>query len=513
MVPNFYRFFAGYFILITALLSISCQTDKLQVPHHYTNTKEQVRIYPDYTDITIPSNIAPLNFSIQSDADEYLVALYGEDGESVLAESDAEQVISFDENEWHDLLCKNQGNMLTVQIYAHSEDDAWIRYPDIKWYVAEEPIDSFLSYRLIEPGYELYRQVGLYQRNLTSFDERVIYENNRTFDNQDNHCVNCHNYQNYQTDRMLFHVRAAHGGTVLATEKGIQKITIKHDSILSSGVYPTWHPEKNLVVFSTNMTGQLFHVKYKEKVEVLDEASDLIFYDVERNKVRTILKTKEALETFPCWSADGTRLYYCEARPERLATLPDSLHQAFITNHYDSIYYNIMSMDFDERQAVFSQPQTVVDCASHHKSASVPRVSPDGRYLLFTMADYGQFHIWHKSADLWVKDMQQDTLYALQATNSADVDSYHTWSSNGRWIVFSSRRDDGNYTRVYIAYFDTKGQGHKAFILPQEDPMHNLLLLKSYNVPELTKNAVQWDSDAFEKAIYEQSGKPAVYTE
>lgn len=508
MVHYVYRFFLGIISVTGVLLITSCKAERPQVPEHYTRTTEQVLIYPDYSDITIPPNIAPLNFMLKNDAEKCLVGLYGQDGDSLIVQSDAECMISFDKLAWRNLLTSNQGKVLTVQLYTFAQDK-WTRYPDLKWKVANEPIDSFLSYRLIEPGYELYRQIGLYQRDLTCFDERVIYENNRVFDNEDNHCVNCHNYQNYQTDRMLFHVRAAHGGTMLATEKGIQKITIKHDSILSAGVYPTWHPTKELVVFSTNLTGQLFHMKHKEKVEVLDEASDLIFYDVAANKVRNILRTKEAFETFPCWSADGTRLYYCEARPERLATLPDSLRQRYVTSHYDSLYYNIMAMDFDDEQMTFSQPKLVVDCASQHKSASVPRVSPDGRYLLFTMADYGQFHIWHKSADLWVKDLQRDSVYALCQTNSMDVDSYHTWSSNGRWIVFSSRRDDGNYTRVYIAYFDEHGQGHKAFLLPQENPMHNILLLKSYNVPELTKNAVQWDSNEFKTAIYEQKGKLA----
>lgn len=506
MQRYFYNIYARVFYMIMTLLVSSCRTDELKIPEHYKTVVDAAQMYPDYSNIIIPPNIAPLNFSLKDDAQLFLVALHGESGEPQLVRSDSEHVIAFNEEDWKKMLQENQGKKLTVELYACSNGD-WIRYPDISWIVANEPIDSFLSYRLIEPGYELYRQLGLYQRNLTNFDEQVIYENNRVYDDQNNHCINCHNYQNYQTDRMLFHVRAAHGGTILATEDGIEKITIKHDSILSAGVYPTWHPNKNYVVFSTNQTGQLFHMMHKEKVEVLDEASDLIFYNVDKNEVHNIMKTQDVLETFPCWSADGKQLYYCVAAPKQLKTLPDSLRQAFVTGHYDSLYYNIMTMDFDEKQIRFSQPKLVVDCASLNKSASVPRVSPDGRYLLFTLADYGQFHIWHKSADLWVKDMQYDTVYALRQTNSGDVDSYHTWSSNGRWIVFSSRRDDGNYTRVYIAYFDESGQGHKAFLLPQENPMQNIMLLKSYNVPELTRNAVKWDASAFRKAIYEQKGK------
>lgn len=500
------RFKGSLILLLTSFFVVSCGTRELKVPEHYVACNDRARLYPDYADITIPPNIAPLNFMIDGSDVSYLVSLSGETGEPLIVQADAERIVTFDETRWHDLLRQNIGKILTMQIYAEQED-GWVRYRDARLMVAEEAIDSFLSYRLIEPGYELYRQVGLYQRNLTSFDERIIYENNRLYDNENNHCVNCHNYQNYRTDNMLFHVRANHGGTVLATKKRIEKIIIKHDSILSAGVYPTWHPYKNLIVFSTNLTGQLFHIHYPEKVEVLDESSDLIFYDVDKNEVHNIKRTTEAFETFPCWSPDGKHLFYCEARMDALISLPDSLRQAFVTNHYDSLFYNIMVMDFDEDCQAFGEPRMVVDCASVCKSASVPRVSPDGKFLLYTRANYGQFHIWHKSADLWVKDLQRDTIYALSQTNSKDVDSYHTWSSNGRWIVFSSRRGDGNYTRVYIAYFDKYGQGHKAFLLPQEDPLQNVLLLKSYNVPELTQNALQWNPADFKNVIYRQQGK------
>ncbi len=100
-------------------------------------------------------------------------------------------------------------------------------------------------------------------------------------------------------------------------------------------------------------------------------------------------------------------------------------------------------------------------------------------------------------------------MYALAEANSPTVDSYHTWSSNGRWIVFSTRRMDHNYTRPFIAYFDAEGHAHKAFCLPQHDPEHNILLLKSYNVPELTRDALRTTHSQLRKEIYESDGEKA----
>lgn len=169
-----------------------------------------------------------------------------------------------------------------------------------------------------------------------------------------------------------------------------------------------------------------------------------------------------------------------------------------------------MSMTFDETNRRFGPPVVEMNCADMGLSASVPRISPDGRYLLFTLGQFGQFHIWHHSSDLFVKDLLTGNIYPLTATNSSNADSYHTWSSNGRWIVFSSRRDDGSYTRPYIAYFDRKGKGHKAFLLPQEDPEQNLLLMKSYNVPELTKTAVKTTPEEFKKVVYDDASSEGV---
>lgn len=498
---------------LLALLTLAGCSPNIQVPDIYTQLEERAALYPDYTDIIIPPNIAPLNFLVRdAAAREFVADIQGTCG-NLLAAAGADGKMSMDSTAWRQLLEQHRGQTLQVNLYG-LRANGWVKYRSHPLTVAAEPIDAYLSYRLIEPGYEYYRQLGLYQRNVTNFDVTTIYENNRVHETDHNHCINCHNYQNYNARQMLFHVRGKHGGTLLARDGNVEKIQIKHDSILTAGVYPSWHPTLPLVAFSTNQTGQAFHMKHAEKIEVLDEGSDLLLYDAENNTVKTILRGEEQLETFPCWHPAGDRLYYCTARRPDMTDIPDSMHTRYLLNHYDSLKYDIRCLPFDIRERRFGTPETVVDCAGEGRSASVPRISPDGRFLLYTLGDYGQFHIWHKSADLWVKNLQTaDEPYPLKATNSPEADSYHTWSSNGRWIVFASRRGDKNYSRVYIAYFDKDGQGHKAFLLPQEDPEQNIVLLKSYNVPELTRNAVDPLKDTFRETIYNTEGTPIRFLE
>ncbi len=486
-------------------MAAACGDKVREVPANFEERKEQAAIYPDYKDITVPENIAPLNFMTEG-SEGLVVTLKGRHGDAITASGTDR--IDMDTTEWRNLLKANAGGDIEVTVYTQ-EKGQWYRHATHRLTVAE-PIDPYLTYRLIEPGYELYRQLGIYQRCLENFTQKTVYENNRTYDDNDNHCINCHNFQNYSTDRMLFHVRANHGGTIMIEGDKARKIQIKNPNILAAGVYPSWHPKKNLVCFSTNKTGQTFHMYHPEKIEVVDTDSDLLLYDADRNEVRNLLCT-DYFETFPCWNPDGDKLYFCAAHIPQLAEVPDSMRAQAITGNYSRIHYNLMCMDYDAERDSFGTPHTVVDAAAAGRSITFPRVSPDGRYVLYAEADYGQFHIWHKSSDLWVKDIETDTCYALTEANSDDVDSYHTWSSNGRWIVFSTRRMDGNYTRPFIAYFDKEGQARKAFCLPQRDPEHNILLMKSYNVPELSRNAVQVSESTLHEVIYRTDGDTATY--
>ena len=181
--------------------------------------------------------------------------------------------------------------------------------------------------------------------------------------------------------------------------------------------------------------------------------------------------------------------------------VPDSLAADTILRYYRSVRYDIKALSFDPETRTFGQPEMVEECSAAGKSAAVPRVSPDGRYVLYALADFGQFHIWHQDSDLWIKDLATGEARPLVEANSESVESYHGWSSNGRWIVFASRRLDKNYSRVFIAYFDKDGRAHKAFVLPQENPDHDIMLMKSYNVPELSRSRVSISPQQFRDVI------------
>lgn len=456
-----------------AALLLACGTD---VPADAVSTGRDAATWPCYDGTAIPCNIAPLNFEITDEADGYVARLHAGSDELTLSGP----FIDIPVGDWHALLQRHKGDSLHIDIYER-KDGQWGRMNPMALYITPDTIDPYLVYRLIEPSYVSFEQLTINERNLTNFDTRVIYDNMANSRGDDGQCVNCHSFQAYnRTGRMQMHFRLAHGGTLVMQGHDIRKVNMKSGTAISSGVYPSWHPSLPLIAYSLNTTGQNFNTRDRQKVEVLDEASDVILYDVERGTTAYVAHDPDELETFPYWSPDGRSLYYCTAHFEYQTEQPDRE----LASRYKEIKYSIVRRPFDPSTRQFGQADTVVSAAATGQSATLPRPSPDGRYLLFTMAPYGNFHIWHPLADLYLKDLRSGEVRPLTEVNSPDVESYHAWSSSGRWIVVSSRRDDGSYTRPYFAWFDHEGRAHKPFLLPQRRQGYYQQLYKSFNIPE-----------------------------
>ena len=487
--------------VIVATMLVACGH---KIPEHFWEKNELPNIYPDYTNVTVPINIAPLTFQIDGKADD-VVARLSVGKEEVICGG---LQIQPDADDWRRLAdMAAKGDSIKVEVYVE-QNGSWTRFKPFNIYVSPDSIDSYISYRLIPPSYVTYEELTINQRCLENYDESVIYDNLLCSEGAKGQCINCHNYQQYNPERMQFHARQNMGGTVIAYDGTVKKINMRNDSILSAGVYPTWHPWLPFIVYSTNMTGQIFHSVNPNKIEVFDSESDLIAYDVNKNEVTNIENDPAEMECFPFWAPDGKTLYYCSAHFEYSDTVTDK-GKEFVA-HTQEAKYNLYKKSFDPETMQFGPRELVFAADSIDKSATLPRVSPDGRYLMFTVAKYGVFHIWHHDAELWIMDLQTGVARNMEEINSPDTESYHSWSSNGRWVMFCSRRYDANYTRPFIAHVDANGRGSKPFELPCANPDHHRQLLKSYNVPEFMRGPVTIKPQKFAD-VMKQEATPVKY--
>jgi Tol biopolymer transport system component len=441
------------------------------------------RIRPDYSQTVIPPNIAPLNFLVDEPGTDYRVRVRSPDGGVIdVASRTPEIVIPL--SRWRRLLRDNRGRKLFFDVYVRRADGQWTRFEPIQNTIAEADIDSYLFYRLIKPIYIIRKNVAIYQRDLRTYEESVVVSN-RSFTGG---CINCHTFAPRHPDRMILQCRGSEeapdwSGMIVVGQGKVSKVDTRalvrnresgRGRITESrAAYTAWHPDGRVAAFSANFISQFFHT-VGENRDVFDGQSDLALYHADSNTVTTTpdISKPDRLETFPTWSPDGRYLYFCSTDP-----LP--IHR------YKEVRYDLMRIRYESDSGRWGEVEPVLLAEDTGLSITEPRVSPDGRWLLFCMSAYGAFPAFQPSSDLYLLDLETRQYHRL-AVNSPLCESWHCWSSNSRWIAFASKRRDGVFARIYFSYIDEAGRAHKPLLLPQKDPSFYDRFIKTYNVPELS---------------------------
>jgi hypothetical protein len=443
-------------------------------------------IKPDYTDITIPPNIAPLQFSLQDSCSACVVEIASVNGSPITLWG-KKGTVRIDAAAWKRLLSENAGKPLRVTIYTRGDRGTWRRYSTIQNTIAAEPIDHYCTYRLISFQYSYTSDILECQRDLTSFNESVLVntQNSRL------ECVNCHTPMNNDPSRFVLQSRS--------NTYGSETLIADGDSIatLSSKLgYTAWHPGGNYIAFSVYKVQQYFHAVGKQFIDAYDNNSCIVIYDVANRKLVSVpqLNQQDVLETWPAWSPDGHYLYFCSS------PVPWSDYSKEPPDNFNKTKYSLLRIAYDVDQNIWGTVDTVLTPRQTGLSITQPKLSPDNRFCLFCMQNYGAYPHTQVSSDLYIIDIATHQYHKLPI-NSEYNESWHSWSKNGRWILFSSKRGSGIFTRPYISYFDSAGNTYKPFLLPQSDPAFYESFTKCYNVPEFTVSPVRFSERQLLKAI------------
>ncbi|MBR1410257.1 MAG: PD40 domain-containing protein [Prevotella sp.] len=458
-------------IFLSFILLSSCTP----TPKDVVMQDELPPIYPDYCDVTIPQNIAPLNFLLRADCEAIEVKV----GEITLNAKGHEAV--FDMDDWKELLEKHAGETVEVTVTALIGGQ-WKEFHHFSWQIVKDKVDPYLTYRLIEPDYEIWNNIQIQQRCVENFDVNALGH----YEQLENRCMNCHTFANQDPQLSMMYVRGPGGGAILNQNGKLSKLNIP------GSVYFCFSPSGRYITYSTQKIIPAFHSLASKRLEVYDAASNVYVADMQEHRIISshLLSDSLKFETFPTFSPDGKYIYYCAADT---VGLPTDIKQ---------LQYALVRIPFDEKTGKIGSE---VDTLFTERSVCHPRISPDGRYLLYTVADYGTFPIWHPEADLQMMNLETREINTLNIVNSQKSDTYHSWSSNSRWFVFASKRDDGLYGKPYFCYVDKNGKAHKPFCLPQQHPTFYDNNLKSFNAPELGKGKVPFDVNDVAKAMKQES--------
>lgn len=476
MVPLKRMLIGGIAAAGLAILSWTAADYHASLPHDCRPTSDTIVIDPDYRDVTIPPNIAPPNFVIAKEGRRFAADIRSPHG-AVLRLRSCTGSIVIPRGAWRAMLNENRGESLSVTISIRNASGVWNVYRPFQVFIAAEPIDPWCAFRIIKPIYLRGEDVGVWQRDLESYRMREL-AHGRTFGYG---CVNCHTFLNRDPDRMILSTRSKkyHNGALVAGPDRAVKLDIKFG-------YPVWHPNGTFITYVDFDVFEFLHSARNEFLDVFDMRSSIALFDLSTETVtmKPDIMGPRVLETYPAWSPDGRTLYFCSAPMlwENLNTVPPV--------NYEKVKYSLCRIGYDPVLKVWSPADTVLSAEKTGRSILQPRVSPDGRFILFCMCDYSVFPTYQKSSDLYILDLSTNR-YNRLACNSGEAESWHSWSSNSRWIAFSSKRDDGEFTRTYISYIDSEGNARKPFLIPQKNPTFYKNFLRAMNVPEFITGPVR----------------------
>jgi hypothetical protein len=362
--------------------------------------------------------------------------------------------------------------------------------------ISIDSIDPWLTYRLIPPAYDIWTHINIQQRHLESFSVSDITNNSFSMGT----CLNCHTPNQGNPDEFLVHFRAQNSGTIIYKNGEFRRLNTTTLELQNHGVYPSWHPSGRFIAFAVLRPALAYHTRVSERSDVFDDCNaDIAILDLETNTMLASPKLKtndiSMQETYPAWSPDGKWMYFCRSRAVHGFDTIQGIRK------YLDLQFDLFRIPFDEKNIAFGDIEMLVDAHKLDKSVSIPKISPDGRWLLFVMTHRGTNPTWRHDADLYLMDLQTMEWWPLTEANSTDTDSYASWSSNSRWIVFTSKRNDGFVGLSHFSHIDENGQASKAFVLPQKDPKFYKSFLKSFNVPEFAKGKVRPSLTDFEEAI------------
>lgn len=462
-------------------------------PQNVTMADKQPEIYPDYIGVTIPADVAPLNFNLADETVECVdVVAKGSKGGEIHANG---QWADFDIDEWHQLTEQNKGGQIRFTVCAR-KDGRWTQYKDFQIAVSGTNLDEWgLTYRRIKPGYENGGDIGMYQRDISTFDEYAMVKHTVV----PGYCMNCHTANRTNPNRVTLQVRGEGGGTLVLKDGQQEWLNTKAQETKAAGSYSYWHPDGNYCAMSASSVHQAFFTGRGQRIEVFHTFSDIEVLDIRTNElILSPLLMNGDLPIFPAFSHDGRWLYYSTSKP------------CNVPYEYDKVKCSLCRIAFDAENGRFGeQADTLLNGPATGKSYTLVRPSYDGRWLMYTVAGRGNFPVCQDDADLWLMNLETGDCRELKELNSRWSESFHNWSDNSRWFVYTSKRENGMYAQLYLASIDEQGRVTKPFLLPQRNPREYYRdLMHSYNVPDFTKTRVEIDAHEFRSKLIDKRRTP-----
>jgi len=179
------------------------------------------------------------------------------------------------------------------------------------------------------------------------------------------------------------------------------------------------------------------------------------------------------VQTNAVWSPDGKYLVF--ARAEARAPYPEDEKLAEFANDpkETQIRYDLYRIPFNGGKGGRAEP--IAGASGNAMSNTFPKVSPDGRWIVFVEARNGL--LMRPDSRLFIVPAQGGKARPMRC-NTPLMNSWHSFSPNGRWLVFSSK-SWSPYTRMFLTHLDREGRDSPPILIDNTTAAN-----RAVNIPE-----------------------------
>ena len=179
------------------------------------------------------------------------------------------------------------------------------------------------------------------------------------------------------------------------------------------------------------------------------------------------------------WSPDGK--YVVFARATARSAYPDNYRKAEYANDPEEtqIQYDLYRIPFNEGRGGTAEP--LAGASQNGMSNNFPKVSPDGKWIVFVQCKNGL--LMRPDSKLYIIPAEGGTARPLKC-NTPLMNSWHSFSPNGRWLVFSSKARSP-YTQMYLTHIDEQGNDSPAILIDNSTAANRAVNLPEFvNIPQ-----------------------------
>ena len=122
--------------------------------------------------------------------------------------------------------------------------------------------------------------------------------------------------------------------------------------------------------------------------------------------------------------------------------------------------YDLYRVPFNDGRGGTAEP--VAGAAANGRSNFFPKYSPDGKWVVFCQAN--SYMLLQPDSELYIMPARGGGAPRRLRANTPRMNSWHSWSSNSRWLVFSSKVN-GPYTQLFLTHIDENGNDSPPVLL------------------------------------------------